>query len=111
MAIRNPDWTEEEIILACDLVAHNGWRALPDTDPGVIQLSALLRELPIHPPQDRLPTFRNPNGVGRKTADIATAHPDYLGKPTNGSELDKAVLNAFLAQPGHMHGRYYSSGL
>jgi 5-methylcytosine-specific restriction enzyme A len=105
VAIRNPDWTEEEITLACDLVAHNGWRALPDTDPGVIQLSALLRGLPIHPPQERLPTFRNPNGVGRKTADIATAHPDYPGKPTNGSQLDKAVLNAFLTQPDRMHGR------
>ncbi len=41
MANRNPDWTEEEIILACDLVAQNGWRAIPDRDPRVIELSEL----------------------------------------------------------------------
>lgn len=68
-------------------------------------MSAILRGLPIHPPQSRLPTFRNPNGVGRKTADIATVHPNYRGKPTNGSELDKVVLNAFLTRPEHMHRR------
>ena len=47
---RNPDRTEVEIILACDLTARNDWRALPDTDPEVQALSALLQGLPLHPP-------------------------------------------------------------
>lgn len=102
---RNPDWTEEEIILACDLTARNDWRALPDTDPDVQALSALLQGLPLHPPETRTPTFRNPNGVGRKTADIATHHPGYPGTPTNGSQLDRKILDLFLADPAGMHAR------
>jgi 5-methylcytosine-specific restriction protein A len=105
MAIRNPDWTEDELILACDLVAQNHWRAMPDTDQRVQALSELLRGLPLHPPEKRLPTFRNPNGVGRKTADIATVHPGYTGRPTNGNVLDRKVLDLFLAYPQDMHIR------
>lgn len=41
-------------------------------------------------------TFRNPNGVARKTWDIATRHPAYSGKPTHGNRLDKEVLVDFL---------------
>jgi 5-methylcytosine-specific restriction protein A len=101
-ARRNPDWTADEVILACDLVARNGWRQLEDSDPRVIELSALLQRLPLHPPYLRRPDFRNPNGVARKTADIATAHPDYRGVPTHGGATDRRVITAFLANPGEM---------
>jgi len=105
MVAENPDWTEDEVILACDLVAQNEWRGISGTDPRVIELSALLRGLPLHPPDTRLPNFRNANGVGRKTADIATAHPDYPGTPTHGGVTDRKVLAEFLGQPEQMHAR------
>jgi hypothetical protein len=35
--------------------------------------------LPFHPIEVRSDTFRNANGVARKTVDIATHHPDYTG--------------------------------
>jgi 5-methylcytosine-specific restriction protein A len=70
----NPPWKRDEIVLACDLVRQHDWHALNDTNSAVIELSDLLRRLPIHPPQLRGPTFRNPNGVARKTVDIATQH-------------------------------------
>ena len=101
----NPDWIEDEVILACDLVAQNAWRAIPGTDPRVVELSELLRELPIHSLDKRRPDFRNANGVGRKTADIATAHPDYGGTPTHGGVTDKKVLARFLDQPEVMHAK------
>jgi hypothetical protein len=87
-AVQNPDWARDKIILACDLVMANGWKGLDAQDGRVIELSALLQLLPVHTHADRNETFRNPNGVARKTFDIATRHPDYRGKPTKGGALD-----------------------
>ncbi|MDQ0686268.1 5-methylcytosine-specific restriction protein A [Streptomyces achromogenes] len=101
-AVKNPDWTRDEIILACHLVMTNGWKGLDANDPRVIELSGLLHLMPIHAEADRNEKFRNPNGVARKTFDIATRHPDYRGKPTNGGALDVEVLHEFLARPAEM---------
>ncbi|WP_406467977.1 HNH endonuclease [Streptomyces sp. NBC_01594] len=99
---RSPDWTRDEIILACDLAMANGWKRLESSDPRVIQLSELLQIMPIHPEDMRSEQFRNPNGVARKTVDITCQHPDYRGKPTNGNALDAEVMNDFLARPAEM---------
>ncbi|MFF0694384.1 HNH endonuclease [Streptomyces tendae] len=101
-SLKNPDWARDEIILACHLVMANGWRGLDSKDPRVIELSGLLQLMPIHAEADRNEKFRNPNGVARKTFDIATRHPDYKGKPTNGGALDVEVLHEFLARPTEM---------
>ncbi|WP_392962891.1 HNH endonuclease [Streptomyces sp. LN245] len=101
-AVQNPDWARDEIILACDLVKTNDWKGLDAQDSRVIELSAMLQLLPIHTDADRNETFRNPNGVARKTFDIATQHPDYHGKPTKGGALDVKVLHEFLARPDEM---------
>lgn len=100
---RNPDWAWDEIVLACDLVMQNGGRWLPAENAQVIALSELLQKMTIHPPEARRADFRNPNGVGRKTADIATALPGYAGRPTNGGRRDKEVIARFLAEPDVMH--------
>lgn len=96
-------WAWDELVLACDLLARSNWHELPDTDPQVIELSALLRSLPIHPLDQRGPKFRSPASVRRKMADIATQHPDSSRQPTNGGKLDREVLAAFLAHPDEMH--------
>ncbi|MFF9864091.1 HNH endonuclease [Streptomyces sp. NPDC013953] len=101
-AVKNPDWAQDEIILACQLVKENGWKGLDAQDARVVELSALLQLLPIHAEAERNEKFRNPNGVARKTFDIATRHPEYRGKPTNGGALDVAVLMEFLARPDEM---------
>jgi 5-methylcytosine-specific restriction protein A len=85
---RGPTWTRDELILACDLVYQNGWKGLDDQHERVIELSDLLQQLPIHPLEVRGPKFRNPNGVARKTYDLATRHPDYRGTPTRGGAGD-----------------------
>ncbi|MFD0070669.1 HNH endonuclease, partial [Streptomyces sp. NPDC127574] len=101
-SFRDPDWTRDEIILACDLVMANDWKRLEYNDPRVTELSALLQTMPIHPEAVRTELFRNPNGVARKTVDITCRHSDYPGKPTNGNALDVAVMNDFLARPVEM---------
>lgn len=69
----------------------------------MVELSGLLQQLPFHPIQVRSDTFRNPNGVARKTVDIATHHPDYVGAGTKGGAIDKEVLLEFLDDPAGMH--------
>jgi 5-methylcytosine-specific restriction protein A len=99
---REPTWARDELILACDLVLENGWKGLGANDQRVQALSNLLQHLPIHPMELRGPKFRNPNGVARKTWDIATHHPDYTGAPTNAGATDVDVLNAFLHRENEM---------
>ncbi|APB00623.1 hypothetical protein NS506_06592 [Nocardia seriolae] len=103
--VRNPAWSRDELILACDLVMQNGWRELRENDLRVRDLSVILQRLPIHPESLRAENFRSPNSVSRKTTDIATRHPDYVGKPTRGGILDREVLNDFLVDPVRMHER------
>jgi 5-methylcytosine-specific restriction protein A len=100
---RSPPWVRDEVILACDLVAQNGWHYMTAEDPRVIKLSGLLQRMPFHPIEVRSDTFRNPNGVARKTVDIATHHPDYAKSQTKGGAIDEVVLQEFLDDPVHMH--------
>lgn len=100
---RNPDWEWDEIVLACDLVAQNDWRQIDHSSPKVAELSDLLRRMKLHPEESRLPNFRSESSVARKTADIATWHPDYQGRRTNGNRLDREVLTEFIAKPDVMH--------
>ena len=86
---RNPDWEWDEEILAFDVYLRFG--AIGREHPEVHELSDVLRRLPLHPVEERTPTFRNPNGVSRKLADIQTHEPGYIGKPTSGSRLDEEV--------------------
>ncbi|MFB9905143.1 HNH endonuclease [Allokutzneria oryzae] len=100
--VRGPAWTREEIILACDLLKQNGWRALSTDDDRVIELSKTLQKLGAHPAEVRGPKYRNLNGVKRKTADLATRLPGYPGKQTRGNRLDSEVLLDFLERPEEM---------
>lgn len=99
---RQLSWLEAELILACDLVARNGWKSIRATDPRAAELSDLLRSLPLHPVELRQHNFRNPNSVQHKTYDIETQVPGYSGKPKRGGRLDREVLRAFLDRPDEM---------
>ncbi|MFF3496659.1 HNH endonuclease [Streptomyces sp. NPDC002795] len=96
-------WSQDELLLACALVAQNGWHELRQTDERVHELSGLLRSLPTR--RDAAasdPRFRSVNSVSRKTTDIATAHPDYRGTRTRGGQPTQAVVNDFLERPAEM---------
>jgi 5-methylcytosine-specific restriction protein A len=99
--LERPDWTRDEIILACALVEANDWHQVYDSDPRAKELSQLLQSPAIHP-LPRHPDFRNPAGVGQKTRNIIDQHPDHHGSKSNGNRLDKEVLDDFLADPDGM---------
>jgi 5-methylcytosine-specific restriction protein A len=97
------NWTEDELILAGALVVRNGWRERRTEDPEVIELSALLRSLPLHDQSVRTdPKFRSPGSVSRKTGDFMTNHPAYHGAATKGGGPTKAVIQAFVQDEAYM---------
>lgn len=96
------NWTRDEIILVAALVAENNWRPLDGNDRRIAELSELLQRPWLHPLEGRPEAFRNTNGVGRKSSDIATAHPDYRGRPTRGNRLDGEVVADFIEDPRKM---------
>ena len=100
-ASRNPDWTEDELILALDLYFRRG--LVDPKDPEVIELSNLLGSLSIHPPKERTASFRNPNGVARKLSNLANFDPEYTGKPTHGNRLDGEVYQAWGDRPADLN--------
>lgn len=65
---RNPDWTEEELIVALDAFfsLRESGRLRSAADPGTIHASRVLNQLRIHPAEKRTPKFRDPAGVGRR---------------------------------------------
>ncbi|MBP2367674.1 HNH endonuclease [Pseudonocardia parietis] len=97
---RNPAWSRDEIVLVCGLVEANGWRAVPQESPEVVELSALLQSTAIHPLDGRAAGFRSPAGVAGRTRDLVSCLP---GHPRSaGNRLDVEVVEAFRSRPGRM---------
>ncbi len=100
--MQSPTWTSDELLLACALVAQNGWRELREGDQAVIELSELLRALPLHPGASADAKFRSVGSVSRKTTDLASNHPGYAGAPTRCGAGDRRMIQAFLADEDSM---------
>ncbi len=97
------NWKWEELVLACDLLMQNNGGSVDHEDPRAIELSEVLRKMTLHPQQDRLPRFRNPNDVAQKTRNLVQHLPGYTGSRSSGSALDREVVERFLAEPEAMH--------
>jgi len=95
---RNPDWVRDELVLACDLLASNDWTPLDNSHPKVIELSKLIASLPLHPTGGVVRT-----SIRRKLSNLRSQHPEFTGSPTNGSKLDKEVVEQFVKRPKEMH--------
>ncbi|AGM05933.1 HNH endonuclease [Amycolatopsis keratiniphila] len=93
--VRLPDWTRDELVLACALLFENGRKALKAGDPRVQELSRLLRTRVSGSAGQYGDKFRSVNSVQRKLYDLQTRLPEYTKIPTKGGQLDLRVLEEF----------------
>ena len=93
---RRFNWTRDELILALDL-----YHSLPAArgnvrHPGVVELSELLQDLPIHRVELRPPNFRNPNGVAMKLGNFLVCDPAYKGAGLHqGARVEQDLWDEF----------------
>lgn len=99
------DWTEDELVLAADLVSRNGWTGVRAASVEARALSALLRVGGLHDGEVLPANFRSPSSIQRKSYDLATAVADYAGTPTRGGKNDARVIASFRANPSEMQAR------
>lgn len=93
----NPDWTRDETILALELYLACTGRIPSGSDPRVVKLSERLRALAIHPRENRVESFRNPDGVSFKLQNLRQV---ASGKGlANVSKTDREVWAAFGHKP------------
>lgn len=93
-----PPWERDELILALDLYLQHG--RLDDTNLKVVELSQLLRNLPLHPAWRGDIKFRSPNSVAMKMANFQSLDPAYKGIGLDaGSKSDSQVWNELHDKP------------
>lgn len=95
------DWTWDELLLACDLLASSDWVSPRAHTDEVQALSEFLRQQ--QPDLALSPEFRSPSSVHRKLEDLRSAHPDYHASATKGGRATRAMAAAFAADYETMH--------
>lgn len=96
MAIRNPKWDRNELILALDLYFQLDPGRIHARNSKIISLSETLNQLPIHQGREKYERFRNPNGVGLKLSNFLALDDNYEGKGMSStSKLDKQIFEEF----------------
>jgi 5-methylcytosine-specific restriction protein A len=89
-------WTREETLLALDLYLQLDGRFPSKSDPRVIELSDLLRQMPYHRDQAKKPSFRNPDGVAFKLLNLRNV---ATGKGlSNVSAMDRRIWSEYGAR-------------
>jgi 5-methylcytosine-specific restriction enzyme A len=93
---QNPDWTQDEHILALDLYFRFNPSKIGKKHASVVELSDFLNRLPIHPQALRGETFRNPDSVYMKLCNFLRLDPSYKGKGLSaGSKGEEVVWNMY----------------
>ena len=99
---RNPDWTQDELILALDLYFDPASRPHAKGGKRVVELSDLLNAMRRLSGVAGTETFRNPEGVYLKLMNLRALDPAYTiqGKVgmTSGGALEKALWSSYQGQ-------------
>jgi 5-methylcytosine-specific restriction protein A len=93
------NWSDQELLLAAELVFDNNWKALDDNSSKVLELSLFLRQFGKVGGYAVDPKFRSPASVALKTRNIASLHPNWQGSSSNSGKGDLAALERFLVDP------------
>ena len=103
--MRNPNWTEEELILALDLYFEMDFGQMSKSNEQVIELSKLLNQLPFHS-IGRDEKFRNPNGVAMRLNNFKTYDHRYEGLGLEGGgRFVQSVFEKFEHDRGELKRR------
>jgi len=90
----NPKWKRDELILALDLYYRAG--QLSPKDVRVIELSNVLKRLPLHNEEVRITNFRSENSIALKLANFRSLDPrDGAKGMTRGGKADKLIWDEF----------------
>lgn len=102
--MRSPAWIVDELILALDVYFTLTPRDLVPTNPIIIELSELLRSLPIHKIELGDNKFRNPNGIAMILGNIRRLDPCFTAKSlAHGSKLQKKVWTNYADKKDYLH--------
>lgn len=94
--MKNPNWHRDELILALDLYFQEDRGNITSINPKIIELSKLLKELPIHEKIPNPETFRSANSVSLKLSNFQAIDPSYTGAGMSSySKLDKNIFFEF----------------
>ncbi len=94
--MKNPNRTRDELVLALDLYIREGRHNLGSSHPGVVRLSELLKQLPIHHSSLRDENFRNQTGVSMKLGNFAGVDPEHPGVGLErGNKLEVDIWEEF----------------
>jgi len=74
---RNPPWEYDELVLALDVYFHEPGARQSKNDPVVVELSRVLRALPLPIERPDPERFRNVNSVFMKLQNFKAVDPDY----------------------------------
>jgi 5-methylcytosine-specific restriction protein A len=81
---RNPPWEYDELVLALDVYFREPRARQSKRDPGVADLSRVLRALPLPIERPDPERFRNVNGVFMKLQNFKAVDPDYTADGRTG---------------------------
>lgn len=94
---RNPNWTREETILALDLYIRSRPQLPDEADPEIVQLSDRLRAFATQRGVHGTDSFRNPNGVSMKVANLNRLDgADDRAGLAHGSKTEERVWAEFM---------------
>ena len=92
---KDPTWKRDELILALDLYFRK--HGSPNkNDSDVLEVSRLLRKLPIHPATIRTDKFRSPNSVAMKCMNFQRFDPSKKGGLPRGAKIEEEIWNEFV---------------
>ncbi len=101
MTQKNPNWTEEELVLTyCTLRALGKSQVAPE-NPAIINLSKTLCSLDIHSPENRGGKFRSPDGVRRRINELQRTEKWLRGEKfeQEPKKTYRAVVEKYIDSP------------
>lgn len=102
--MEGPRWVRDELILALDVYFELDQKHMTQNNPLIVELSDLLRSLPIHkyrPDEDK---FRNPSGVSMKLQNFLKYDFDYKSKGlSHGNKLESTVWDDYADNRAYLH--------